>query len=282
MRSSLFEISIQFLETSIKRKHHSVNQISIITTVMSSYTFTLTGNSSTLSCNIFPEVILDYDSDYSCALLELTTYHSIPNVNDSNNLVQYFSDIDGKTPKSGPTDGVMQEFRLPHGSYEYKEILDYITESFSKLGFRFSYKVNENTFKTSVNCSTALYSGPKYSNNNIFKHIFGYTAKQVFPLNEDVQSNDIMKIASQDVVRVECNITSGSYVNGISSHSIYEFATHKVEVGHKIIERPKNLIYLPVPSKRLSQIQISLVDQNGAPIDFRGENITCRIHLKRD
>lgn len=256
------------------------NHISINTTVMSSYTCTLTGNSSKLSCNIFPEVVLDEKSDYSCALLELTTYHSIPNVTDSNNRVQFYWTEKDKKPAKGPADGVIQEFRVPTGSYEAEEILEFIKDNFSKYNISFDYKVNKNTFKTTINCSTALYAGKRYG-HNIFNHIFGYTGDKAIPQNTDIESDDIIKIASQDVVRVECNIVSGSYVNGKSSHTIYEFATNKVDVGHKIIERAKNLIYLPVTQKQLNHIEILLVDQNGKPIDFRGETVTCRIHIKK-
>lgn len=247
---------------------------------MSSNTFTLTGNSSRLSCNIFPEVVLDEKYDYSCALLEFTAYHSIPNITEANNRVQFYWESDRK-PAEGPKDGQLTHFDIPPGSYEAHEILDFIKNYFKKHSHSFDYIVNKNTFKTTIECSTALYTGAKNS-NNILRHIFGFKEEKLFELNTRTTSNDIIKIANQDVVRVGCNIVSGSYVNGERSHSIYEFATNKVEVGYKIIERPRNLIYLPITTQRLNYIEISLVDQNGAPIDFRGETVTCRIHIKKE
>lgn len=248
---------------------------------MASNTFTLTSKSSQLSCSIFPEVVLDEKSEYSCALLELTTYHSIPNVTDSNNRVHFYWTRDEHKIVTGSDDGELVEFRVPVGSYEAHEILDYIKEYLNKYGFSFNYKINKNTLKTSIACSTALHVGPKYP-GNIFYHIFGFLDENISDSDTEIYSDDIVKIASQDVVRVECNIVSGSFVNGKSSHTLHEFATNKVDVGYKIIERPKNLIYLPVVPKRLNYIEISLVDQNGKPIDFRGETVTCRIHIKKE
>lgn len=253
---------------------------SIITATMSSYTFTLTGNSTRLSCNIFPEVILDEISDYSCALSELTTYQSIPNViKDQNNQFYYYKKANDTSDESDGQDLHLAE--LSTGSYEAKEILEFIKHHLYVYDISFQYTVNKNTFKTKIVCSTALYIGDKFS-NNILKNLLGYSQNKTIEPNQEEESQDIIKISSQDIVRVECNITSGSYTNGVRNHTIYEFATYKVDVGYKIVERPRNLIYLPVTHKRLNHIEISLVDQNGEPIDFRGETVTCRIHIKKD
>lgn len=236
---------------------------------MSSCTFTLTGNSSSLSCSIFPEIELDADAEYSCALLDFTSYHSIPNVNEANNKVEYF------------INGTHAEFRIPPGCYEALEILEYIKLVFAKLRISFEYSINKNTFITTLACSSPLYTGDKNS-ANILNKIFGYKAEKTIVVNIRIESSDPIKIACQDVVRVECNIATGSYVNGHHSHAIYEFATNRVEAGYKIIERPRNLIYLPVAVRRLNRIEISFVDQNSKPIDFRGETVTCRIHIKKE
>lgn len=253
---------------------------------MSSNTITLTGNSSKLCCNIFPELELDEKSEYSCALLELTTYHSIPNIIEGVNSAFYFYMVydvlvEKYDASNGGKEDVMKQIDLPTGCYEAAEILDFIKQRIADFGFSFEYEIDKNTFKTKIKCSTALFIGNNLS-NNILKTVFGYTQSGIILKDKQIESKDIIKIADQDVVRVECNLASGSYVNGENSHTIHEFATYKVGVGHKIIERPKNLIYLPVTTKRLNYIEISLVDQNGTPINFRGETVTCRIHIKRE
>lgn len=255
---------------------------------MSSNTFTLTGNSSKLSCSIFPEVVLDERSEYSCALLELTTYYSIPNITESNNLFIFCAtrNENGEDVTFTGCNGVdsieLQELKIPTGCYEADDLLAYIKSRLGDLGFSFEYTIDKNTFKTKIKCSTAIYVGYENQSTNVMKKIFGYRTGNILDVDKEVESDDIIKIASQDVVRVECNIVSGSYVNGKSSHSIYEFATQKVDAGYKIIERPRNLIYLPVATKRLNYIEISMVDQNGDPVDFRSETVTCRIHIKRE
>ena len=86
---------------------------------------------------------------------------------------------------------------------------------------------------------------------------------------------DINKV---NVIRVECNIISGSYINNTRSHTIHEFSP-ETGAGYKITEVPKNVIYLPVNVKRISTLTLKLVDQDGDLVNFRGERITIRLHL---
>lgn len=236
---------------------------------MSSFTVTLSGNSSELSSAFFPEIVLDEESEYFCALLDLTTYHSIPNINDNNNLFHYFIEREN-VPR------VLDYIKIPTGSYEAAEILEYIKTELKTKKIEFNYKINKNTLKTLIKCSTGI----NFAKPNSIRNVFGFPAVLI-ERNIETESLDIVKISTQDVIRVECDIISGSFINGKRSHSIYEFASNKVDVGYKIIEQPKNIIYLPVVPRRIKSISITFVDQNGDLIDFRGESITCRIHIKK-
>lgn len=92
---------------------------------MSSITVTLTGKSSNLSANFYPEIVLDDRFDYSCSLLDFYTYNYIPNVNDQNNKLVYT--LNSNTDTS--------EMKIPIGSYEIHEIIQYINKHFAELGF---------------------------------------------------------------------------------------------------------------------------------------------------
>ena len=50
--------------------------------------------------------------------------------------------------------------------------------------------------------------------------------------------------------------------------------------GHKIVENPKTVIYLPITLHVIHSIQITLEDQDGNQLDLRGENITIRFPIK--
>ncbi len=60
---------------------------------------------------------------------------------------------------------------------------------------------------------------------------------------------------------------------------MHEFSP-AVGPGYKIIEAPRNVIYLPVNVKQITSITLKLIDQDGDLINFRGETVTIRIHIK--
>lgn len=84
-----------------------------------------------------------------------------------------------------------------------------------------------------------------------------------------------------NAIRVECNLTSGAYINNRLIHTIHEFFP-TVSPGYKIVEVPKNVIYLPVTVEEIHMLNIRIVDQDGHLVNFRGETITIRIHIKKD
>jgi len=52
-----------------------------------------------------------------------------------------------------------------------------------------------------------------------------------------------------------------------------------VPPGYRIIQTP-NVIYLPVKVKRIETLKLRIIDQNNDLVDFRGEEIVVRLHLK--
>lgn len=231
---------------------------------MTSHLFSFTGNTSVLSSTFYPEITLE--GNYSCGLLDLATYNSTPNVSSRNNKIYH-------RLKGGSEYSIIE---VPVGSYEAEDLLEDIKRLLQNVDVTFVYTIDKRTLKTRVVCYSELQVTP---HDSVFK-IFGYRSD--IPAHAGVVSEDIIKISKLNVIRVECNIVSGAFVNGKQSHTIYEFASNKVDVGYKIIEQPSNIIYMPVVPKQINFIEISLVDQDGELVDFRGEEVTCRIHLKRD
>ena len=70
------------------------------------------------------------------------------------------------------------------------------------------------------------------------------------------------------------------YKESRNEHILHSFYP-TVEPGFKIVETHSNVIYVPVNVKRVDNITLSVVDQDGDIVNFRGEVITVRIHLKR-
>jgi len=53
-----------------------------------------------------------------------------------------------------------------------------------------------------------------------------------------------------------------------------------VSPGYKIVENPRNLVYLPVILDKISKMETVVTDQNGKQLNLRGENLSIRYHLR--
>lgn len=223
-------------------------------------TITLSGNKSTLTAEYFPPIELSRNFEYVCGLVDFQTYNSIPNVDEANNLFHIGDEI----------------IRFPTGSYEIVNIFNYINRKLleKKREYDFVLFINNNTLQCTLSANVSIYLNKEKSIGNLL----GFTSRQLLP-NIKHKSDIKVNINKVNAIRIECNIVMGSYVNTKQVHTIHEFAPH-VPPGYKIIEVPRNVIYLPVNVKQITSITLKLVDQDGKLINFRGETITARLHLK--
>ena len=80
-------------------------------------------------------------------------------------------------------------------------------------------------------------------------------------------------------ILVHCNNIHSSYMRctqGPVAHNFFPDAAP----GLKLLESPRNLIYLPVTVDVISTLSVWLTDQHGKLLDLRGEELTIRFHLR--
>lgn len=254
---------------------------------MSSLTVAFTGKTSVLRADFHPEIVLDPNEEYCCGLLDFTSYNSIPNIIEGENnrfIFKYTvnskvkSKVNGKETIKEVSQVEQKTISLPTGAYEVGEILNYIKSQLATASINLTYEVSaarskvKLLFNTNIDCI-----------DDSLLSVIGFKSikPRKFESKTEYWSDDIVKITNIDVIRIECDIVSGSYINGKHCRTIHQFSHCKVSPGYKYIEVPQHIIYLPIRKKQLQSIQISVVDQNGKLIDFRGEQISCRIHIKK-
>lgn len=233
---------------------------------MSSITLTLNEYSSQLRATFHPEIELDDRFSYSCCLLDFYTYNSIPNIYERNNKFHFSTGVNEP----------MQVITIPKGSYELEEIGLFLREELLKKGINFLYYANAKTMKFTIESDIII----DFSQHDSIGSVLGFS-KRTFNASEPCESDMLVNIQHINSIRIDCDLTTGSYHNGKRTHTIYEFSP-SVGSGYRIMEQPKHLIYLPIVRHRINELNISIIDQDGHFIDFRGEQITCRIHIKRD
>lgn len=233
---------------------------------MSSLTVTVSGTDpSALVCTFFPQLELNGDGDWYVGLLDFTTYNSIPNV------------VDGKNNEFPVQKGdEWTTIKLPTGAYEIDDIEAYLKHHLSPAN-KITLRPNNNTLQCELSSSLNVdFSRSQHS----IGPMLGFIDTTVLEANKTYWSDAPVNIINVNTIKIRCNIVQGSYQNGENDHTLHSFYP-TVEPGFKIVETPSNVIYLPINVQRIDNITLSVVDQNGETVNFRGEVITARLHLKR-
>ena len=202
--------------------------------------------------------------DCEISLVNLETWNSFANVTPSNNKFKY--SIDG-----GNTWKLIE---IETGAYQLEEINEEIQRLMDSVDITIS--PNTSTLKSVIDITHKDYK-IDFTIDNSIRSILGFDSV-ILSHGRNI-SNSIVNIIDFNSIFINCDCISGSYVNGISSSVIYSFGP-KVSPGYRIVESPVNLVYLPINRKTLNEFSIWITDQDGRPIDFRGENITCRFHIR--
>lgn len=227
-----------------------------------SLTLTFSGTKSELGSEFFPPIHLTDDDDvWEVGLLSLETYNSIPNVDGTNNLLHY---------------GDNKVLSIPEGTYSVDQISAYIQAELSKLPDRpvVRITVSNSTLQVSIKSSVLV----DFTKENSIGGLLGFKKEVIKP--GQVATSGMVDIFRINTIRVECNIATGSYVNGMPAHDIYQFFP-TVPAGYKLVETPSPVIYVPVTVHNINNVTLRITDQDGELVNFRGERITIRLHLRK-
>ena len=220
--------------------------------------FALSGNSANLEASYFPPIELPSDKSYALGLVELMTWNSIPNIEDGCNKIYFVG---------GPI------IQIPTGSYEIEDLNSFLSVECEKYNIKFELKGNNNTLKCELKSSARI----DFRKEDCIGKLLGF--RGILESETLTESQELVSIINVNAVRVECNITTGAFFNNLPCHTIYEFSL-SVDPGFRIVESPSPIIYLPLLTRVIDNIQLKLIDQNNKSVNLRDSDITIRLHLK--
>lgn len=256
---------------------------------MDQLTLTLTGNSSNLWSDYHPPIELEEDASYVIGLIDFTTYNSIPNITDKNNKLHLNKYCNEVTEDSFIFKSKDICIEIEPGSYELKDIITLLNSKLVEQDCPLTIKVDQKTMKSMLTWEVGrlnefgvcTLNEVDFSQKGSIASVLGFSPRKIVAKSSrKIESDHLVNIHNVNIIRVECNLSGGSYINGKSSHTIHEFYP-TVAPGYKIVEVPTNIIYLPVIGRTIHHLNIRVVDQDGDLVDFRGENITCRVYIRK-
>jgi len=232
-----------------------------------SFFVTVNGRSTKITTKFNPLIQLDKNKNYEMALVSLDTYYSFPNVDATNNNFKY-------SPDNGVT---WTDITIPEGSYEFDKISEVIEANLRAQGHTKGITItpNPSTFRTELRIAENY--KVDFTTPNSIRTVLGFNAKvYTHGIND---SEDIVNILNVTNLKVTSDIIGNSYENGSKCNVMYRFFPN-TSPGHKIIENPPFLIYLPVLPRTISSMETKLLDQNDKLINLRGEELSIRFHLR--
>jgi len=157
---------------------------------MASYTFTLSGHTSTLSTQIYPPINLS-DDRYALGLISFSSYHTIPNVDRTNNkfifqvadqtrndIEKSSANLSNKIEKIIEKENKWQVIKIPTGSYEIGDIE------------RFLQKTLETTRETVFSQRIWVYKLICFCYFDIRYHNFIFIFKKKFLFPSGIRTSD--------------------------------------------------------------------------------------------
>lgn len=134
---------------------------------------------------------------------------------------------------------------------------------------------NPNTLKAVMTLDTNYQVD--FTQANTLRSILGFNS-QVYGAGEH-ESEQIVDILKVNSILVSLDIVENSYVDGKLQPSIFSFFPN-VAPGYKIVEKPVNVVYSKIIKNSINSIEFKITDQDGELINFRGERISIRLHIR--
>ena len=175
-------------------------------------------------------------------------------------------------------------FSLDTGAYELKIIAEQLVE-WIELTFP-NLKNVENSFRLIGNEATSkaefLFKddyGVDFNVEHSICELLGFKKDRTFHGIGRYIANEIVNIANVTQLVFNCSLTESNYINGKESPFLYNCGID-VPVGYRLARELTDIAYKNLTTSQISHIRIWIVDQDGAPVNLRNDDLVVTLSLK--
>ena len=235
----------------------------------------LNGKGSDISIDLYEPIAIPTDVyEAKLGLKSFSTYNNIPNVEvGKNNCLKV------KVPGHD-----YKVFALATGAYELSIIETQIVE-WIKLQYPKLEKVEEN-FKLSGNEATSKAEfvfkgdyGVDFEVQSSMHDILGFNKDEKIEGTGKYVAKRIINIVTVTQLVFNCSLTESNFVNGRESPFLYNCGIN-VPVGYRLYRELADISYKSLTTSQISHIRLWIVDQHGAPVNLRNDELTVTLSLR--
>lgn len=238
--------------------------------------FILRGNGSDISNDFLEPIIIPIETHVAkLGVKNFAFYNNIPNIEDGKN-----NQIKVKLPDSNK----YEIFSLDTGAYELATIAEQLVEWIEITHPQL--KNVENNFRLIGNEATSkaefLFKddyGVDFNVENSICTLLGFEKEQSFHGPGRYIAGEIVKITHVTQLIFNCNLTESNYINGRETPFLYNCGID-VPVGYRLSRELTDISYKNLTTSQISHIRVWIVDQNGAPINLRNDDVVITLSLK--
>ena len=234
------------------------------------------GKGSDLSSIFLEPINIPTESmEAKLGLKSFATYNNIPNIEHGRNN-QLKIKIPGRE--------TYEIFRLETGAYELTIISQQICE-WLEITYPDLENVEDN-FKLIGNEATSKAEfifkddyGIDFNIDYSICDLLGFKKNRKFHGKGRNIADEIINIATVTQLIFNCSLTESNYINGIETPFLYNCGID-VPVGYRLARELTDISYKNLTTSQISHIRVWIVDQNGAPVNLRNDDLVVTLTLK--
>lgn len=235
----------------------------------------LNGKGSDISIDFYEPIVIPTEKyEAKLGLKSFSTYNNIPNIEEGKN-----NSLKIRVPEHD-----YKVFKLDTGAYELRKISEQIVE-WIKLKYPKLEKVEEN-FKLSGNEATSKAEfifkggyGVDFNVQSSMYDILGFDKDQRLEGTGRYVAKRIINIVTVRQIVFNCSLTESNFVNGRESPFLYNCGIN-VPVGFRLAREVSDISYKSLTTSQISHIRLWIVDQDGAPVNLRKDDLTVTLSLR--